>query len=333
MEEYTQLIIQFLEGKLSSEAAAALTQWRNAQPENENHFQEVKFLWKKSSLTKSFAPPISIDVKAALENVHQQLPQHAPPKIISLRRRFTQISTAAAVILLAGMFWWGNAGSVDFIEVSTMAGERKEVRLPDETMVWLNENSTLIYPENFGKKERNIKMNGNLVFEVTPDKRRPFIVKSDDLAVQVLGTKFNVISNNNENTNSLVHVLHGKVKVQRDDLSGNQVILEKGMSAMLNQKDSLFQTNAFSANRLFWLNKKLVFDNMSLDKVVEDLEYIFEAKLDIENPKILPCSFTAKFGETITIPEILEMMTVVFGVEIEEIKSNHYKIKKGNLCN
>ena len=323
-----QLIIQFLEGKLDNKEKSSLQQWRTASPENETRFQEVKFLWQKSKLTQSSAAKISIDVDAALKNVHRQLPQ--PTKVVHLRRRrFIQISSAAAMVFLAGLFWMLNSSSTEMMKVKTFANEQKEVILPDESTVWLNENSQLSYPKNFEKNKREVMMEGNLVFEVTPNKQKPFIVKSNELAVQVLGTKFNIISPNNTNTNSFVYVLHGKVQVQRDDLSGNQVILKKGMSAVLDKKDALSLTDDFSTNRLFWLNKKLEFDHTSLKDVFADLENIFKVKLEIENPKTLKCEFSGNFDKSITVDKLLEMMTVIFGVEIEKINSTHFKIKKG----
>ncbi|MFK8007591.1 MAG: FecR family protein [Saprospiraceae bacterium] len=323
-----QLIIKFLEGELNAEEKSKFKDWQNATPRNEKRFQEVKFLWEKSNLTKPFQKEISIDVDAALANVHRQLPQTQPAKVVNLRRRFIQISAAAAVILFAGLFWMLNS-SVEMIEIKTLANEQKKVILPDESIVWLNENSQLTYPKNFEENKRAVAMNGDLVFEVTPNKQKPFIVKSEELAVQVLGTKFNVISPNNKNTNSFVHVLHGKVSVQRDDFSGNKVILEKGMSAVLDKKDALSLTNEFSANRLFWMNKTLVFDQTRLEDVVADLENIFKTKLEVENLNVLNCEFTGTFDDSITIEKLLEIMTAIFGIEIEKINSTHFKIKKG----
>lgn len=326
-----QLIIQFLEGELNDDEKLRMEEWRIASTKNESRFQEIKFLWEKSKLTQTTAKDISIDVDAALRNVHRQLPQ--PAKVVNLRRRFIQISVAALAIFLAGLFWMLNSSSVKTIEVQTLANEQKEVILPDESIVWLNENSHLSYPESFDKNKREVVMNGDLVFEVTPNKQKPFIVKSKELEIQVLGTKFNVASPTNLNTNAFVHVLHGKVKVQKDDLSGKSVTLEKGMSVVLNKEDELALTDEFSPNRLFWLNKKLEFDRTPLKDVLTDLKYIFKINLEVENPKILECQFTGVFDDKITIDEILEMLGLVFIAEIEKINSNHFKIEKGTCQN
>lgn len=333
MEDFRyQNIIRFLQNELDGTEKKALAQWRAASTENEKRFQEVKFLWEKSKLTAPLSKNVNIDVAAALANVHDRLPGKSSAKIINLRKRFVRVAAAAAVVLMVGVFWMVQPSSVQMAEVTTTGNEQKKVVLPDKSIVWLNGNSTLTYPEKFGKNNREVRMEGDLVFEVSHNKEKPFIVKTDDLAVKVLGTKFNINSSKNNNAASFVHVINGKVKVQRDDLVGNQLILEKGMSGMLNQQDSLFITKEFSPNRLFWLNKELVFDGMPLEKVIEDLEYVFDVKIEVDNPAILNCPFAGKFGEGITVEEILESMTYIFNVEIENKESQFFKINKGDLC-
>ena len=322
------LIIRYLQNELKEEEKSKFEQWRSASSENEKHFQEVKFIWQQSKSAAAFESEVSVDIDAALANVHRQLPQTA--KVVNFnRRRLLRISAAAAVAFLVSLFFLFPSSTPDLIVVTTSDSEQKQVTLPDESIVWLNENSQLTYPESFEKKTREVRMIGDLVFEVTPNKQKPFIVKSQELAVEVLGTKFNVSSPKLNNTNAFVHVLHGKVKVQRDDLSGNPVILGAGMSAVLDKKNALSLTEDFSVNRLFWLNKELQFDHSSLKEVFADLEYIFKVKLEIENPKMLECEFSGKFDDSISIEKLLDMMTVIFDAEIEKINSTHFKIKKG----
>ncbi len=327
-----QYILQFLEGTLDDDAQASLKEWREKSPENEAAFEETKFLWQQAKLTQSVASTTKIDVEAALKKVHPQLTSSA--KLVDLRkRRFTRIAAVAAsvaALFLLGLFWLVSPTNSELLVIRTAENEQKKFTLPDESTVWLNENSELYYPEIFPKNNRAVTMKGDIVFEVTPNKQKPFIVKSDLLAVQVLGTKFNVITSNFEDLKSYVHVLHGKVKVQRADLSGNQIILEKGKSASLSEKDMLTLSEEFSANRLFWLNQKMAFDRRPLNAVFSDLEYVFKVKLEIENPKILDCPFSGKFDDSVTVEELLEMMTTIFGIEIEKIDAAHYKIKKGN---
>lgn len=74
------------------------------------------------------------------------------------------------------------------------AGQRACITLQDGTIVWLNAQSTLIYPSHFYGKERIVSITGEAFFEVSKDKEKPFIVTAQDAKIRVLGTKFNVYS-------------------------------------------------------------------------------------------------------------------------------------------
>ena len=326
-----QLISRFLEGEASAEEQQTLSEWRAAAAENEKRFQEISFLWKNAKQTKSFEKPISVDVDAALKKVKQQL--DPTTKGINSRRRILRFAAAAASIVFAiGLLWFVNSNNgIEMLEVTTLANEKIEVLLPDSSIVWLNENSALSYPKKFVGNHREVLMHGEAIFEVTHNPTKPFIVEADQLRVQVLGTRFNVISNQ-ENQNNFVHVIRGKVQVQKKVVAAQQVILEKGMTAMYDQKTKRLQlTNEFSANQLFWQNKTLTFKEANLEKVFSDLESAYKIKININNTDLLTCPFSGTFRAQ-TIDEVFELLQFIYQFEITKSTENYYQINKG-LCN
>lgn len=102
-------------------------------------------------------------------------------------------ATAAAVVLLCLSVWTAYLymQPVAMQTVSTLA-ETRTVSLPDGTSVTLNHYSTLTYPERFKTDNREVELNGEAYFEVSKDKKHPFIVQTDAVDVRVLGTHFNV---------------------------------------------------------------------------------------------------------------------------------------------
>ncbi|TKC65658.1 DUF4974 domain-containing protein [Pedobacter hiemivivus] len=78
--------------------------------------------------------------------------------------------------------------------LSTARGETFQVRLPDGSGVWLNAASSLTYSssltDKFGK--RSVKLTGEGYFEISKDKKHPFVVESQGNRIEVLGTHFNV---------------------------------------------------------------------------------------------------------------------------------------------
>lgn len=93
------------------------------------------------------------------------------------------------------------------------SGKRSSLSLSDGSKIWVNANSRIVYPVVFDQSIREIYVEGEVFLEVSPDKNRPFIVKTKTLDVNVLGTSFNVSAYENEARTSVVLVT-GEVNVK-----------------------------------------------------------------------------------------------------------------------
>ena len=71
-------------------------------------------------------------------------------------------------------------------------GKKSSIELADGTKVWLNAGSRMAFPDRFTGSRREIFLEGEAFFNVTPDKSMPFYVKTKEVVIRVLGTKFNV---------------------------------------------------------------------------------------------------------------------------------------------
>ncbi|CAN0584398.1 unnamed protein product, partial [Ectocarpus sp. 12 AP-2014] len=89
-----------------------------------------------------------------------------------------------------------NKNKTEFNEIFIPNGQQYKLKLSDGTLVWLNSGSRLRFPQNFPDSEdtRTVYLEGEAFFDVTPNKKKPFIVNSQDINVKVLGTRFNVSS-------------------------------------------------------------------------------------------------------------------------------------------
>ncbi|WP_370862411.1 FecR family protein [Parabacteroides faecis] len=107
--------------------------------------------------------------------------------------------------------------SLEFNQLIVPNGKRSTLILEDGTKVWVNAGSRIVYPVAFADKKREIYVNGEVFLEVAPDKNRPFVVKTKEMDVQVLGTSFNVMAYETDESASVVLVT-GSVQVDtRDD--------------------------------------------------------------------------------------------------------------------
>ena len=149
--------------------------------------------------------------------------------------------------------------------------------LSDGTKVKLNSGSELKYPVNFIDEEKNrmVYLNGEAFFEVKKNTERPFIVNTKEMDIQVLGTKFNVTSYDNDEKSYTV-LLEGKVaahnKLDKEEyktLQPNQRVFFKG---------SKLNTEQVNVEKyVAWINNKLVF----IDDTFEVIKNKLERKYDI----------------------------------------------------
>ncbi|MBO9632299.1 MAG: FecR domain-containing protein [Chitinophagaceae bacterium] len=111
----------------------------------------------------------------------------------------------------------------------TPRGRQFHVRLPDGTIVWMNAASEIRYPTAFNGKERTIEVNGEVYLQVAKDPSKPFIVKKKEVAVNVLGTEFNVNAYDDE-PGMKVTLVEGVVNVVKGSSSG---LLRPGQQALI----------------------------------------------------------------------------------------------------
>lgn len=106
-------------------------------------------------------------------------------------------------------------------------GKRSTLTFSDGTVLWVNAGSRVVYPEQFDAKQREIYVDGEAYLQVSPDKNRPFIVKTKNIDISVLGTSFNVTAYEEDDLQTValvegeVEIAMGKDKIARltpDDL-------------------------------------------------------------------------------------------------------------------
>lgn len=92
------------------------------------------------------------------------------------------------------------------------AGKRSALTLVDGTKIWINSNTTIIYPNSFSQEKREIYIDGEAYLEVAHNSLKPFYVKTEQIDVKVLGTSFNVCAYR-EDQNQEIVLVDGKVEV------------------------------------------------------------------------------------------------------------------------
>jgi ferric-dicitrate binding protein FerR (iron transport regulator) len=234
-----------------------------------------------------------IDVDKAWNKVSSRLMDNgynvneAPHKIRFIRTTILRIAAAALILLSlgGGAIYLRDKGLNKNITV--LAGNDQKnvlVSLPDGSTVYLNRNSEFSYRKNFGKQGRNVKLTGEAFFKITPDVSKPFIIDAGKANVKVVGTSFNVITNNQESSVE-VFVKTGKVLVS--DQAGTQTIqLDPGYVGTMNSKTSGKTINS-DPNYLSWNTGYLDYGGQKLSVVFKDLKRVYNMDIVADDSLIL----------------------------------------------
>jgi len=222
----------------------------------------------------------------------------------------------ACVLIIALLARWEGQHSVtsNFADIVVEAplGATTRLTLPDGSLVWLNAGSRLTYSQGFGVDQRIVNLLGEGYFEVTHDKDHPFEVKSQELKVRVLGTKFN-LSNYDDESIAIVSLLEGSVAL--DNLfkgKTESLRLAPNERCILNKEtgEMKFERNIVANNARVWTNGQLFFDEEPLAEIVRTLEHSYNIKIHIENPSLRDFHFYGEFARREqSISEVLETLS------------------------
>ena len=249
---------------------------------------------KKWKDLKNMNSQEKIDVEKAWNNVHSRLIENglkiseSPVRIRFMRTTMLRIAAVALVLLSLGTaaIYMNNSGFLSK-KITVIAGNYEKnirVSLPDGSKIYLNRSSELSYRKNFGKHGRDVKLAGEAFFEISPDKSKPFIIDAGNAKVKVLGTSFNVITNNRE---SAVEVFVKTGKVLVSDNSGSQTLqLDPGYVGTVSSRAAVKTVNN-NPNYLAWKTGELVYSGQKLSVVFSDLKRVYNMDIVADDSLIL----------------------------------------------
>lgn len=190
--------------------------------------------------------------------------------------------------------------------ISVPPGQHVNISLSDGTKVFLNAGSTFTYPSFFAKDKRNVELNGEAFFEVTPNGEKPFIVKTKYCDVEVLGTKFNVEAYHNENSFSTA-LMEGEVRIKNNLNPSNVIRLRPNLKTTL-IAGQLSVSTITDYNIYKWKEGLICFENLNFNNLMKRLEKYYGVELIVENSTLAEHSFSGTFRMTDGVEHLLNVL-------------------------
>jgi transmembrane sensor len=335
------LIGKYLSGNATPNEVKEFLHWLEGSSQNREYYAQSQMLWLNSenipqgeNQNRWEQLQLKMQEREA-KNLEKEM------IILDSRKKINRFIRIAATILfllgVSNIFFFMNRSksASDFAQsiLEVPYGSRSTFTLPDGTKLWVNSGSKLTYNNGYGKSNRDIDLTGEAYFDVTKNRKLPFIVHALNLKIKALGTSFNVKAYPDERKveTTLVHGLveiekagskspfllrpSQKITISEEEVPGpiaqneNKELLQKKRNvSSIDTGSTVILTKEIDTNKeTSWKEGKLIFDREPLSSLTVKLERRYDVHFSFENEKLREYKYTGTFGD-LSLEQIMEAM-------------------------
>ena len=287
------IIIKYLQGDASENEKQIILNWLKTGEANKKTFSEIRDRWLAAGATPVTAPGY---VEQAFARFTAQVGEQDRKRKQLRNSYYMKVAASVAILLICslGSYFAGQkhffspSSSKQLVMNRAIMGKDSKgaVTLPDGTTVWLNANSVLVYPEHFQAGKRHVQLEGEGYVEVMRNEKAPFLVETDGMVVNVLGTHFNVSNYKGKETVETT-LVSGKVEVFLPGLD-KSIILKPNQKISCNRRNGAYKLDDVDASDyIIWIGDKLVCTNEKLSTVLHKMKHWYNMDVECKNGVLL----------------------------------------------
>lgn len=310
------LLVKYLLGEATAAEQDDVQEWIGASTDNRRYFDHFKLIWEKSA---QIATASTVDENEAWQRFRariqreEEVPALKRTRTIPLNSRQSWLRAAAVLFLVAcgSMLTWHLAGPGRLRTLEAGNITRTDT-LPDGSVVTLNRNATLSYPRSFNGKTREVRLEGEAFFDITPDKQRPFIITANDVEVRVVGTSFNVKSSE-EKTEVIVETGIVEVSKKKNTVKVNP----RETAIVLRSRPEPIKQSTADELYNYYRTKKFVCNGTPLWRLVDVLNEAYDSNIIIgdKNLQSLPITVTL---DNKPLDVVLEVVSSTHNLKVQK---------------
>ena len=284
-----ELLHRLIAGSTTEEENRELMEWFRQCASQEEFFMLFENVWKDSpdemprDVQERMYRRLNRDLGEEKKTI-KVIPWHS----YFSRKIWQRVAVACIIVVLSlanyNMFHKQKQLSTQNFTVSAEKGQRAFVTLPDSTKVWLNSDTKISYPADYGMKERNVALMGEAYFEVAKNPPKRFIVETKGMQVEALGTAFNINAYKNDNK-IIASLFSGSVRVSYED---HVTILKPHESVkvdLLTRDFFQYEDNTMKDIAL-WRENEITFDGESLEEIAHIINRLYNTTIYIEDESL-----------------------------------------------
>ncbi|HHV84296.1 MAG TPA: DUF4974 domain-containing protein [Petrimonas sp.] len=326
MSKVRQIIETYIKNTPSNSVQRNFALWLKEERNEEEKNQILTELWDN----------LDIEANPSTEKSFQKLQSRIATKThransasVFIRKLF-RVAAILILPLLSAIFTYTylkkdtvSTEEIKFIECIVPNGEIRDLTLPDASQVRLNAGSILVYPEHFGKT-RAVYLNGEAYFSVAKHNKQRFIVNTADMAIEVLGTVFNVCSYPDSKSSSIT-LESGKVNVcfEQTGIQPEILVPNEQISYDRSSKQVKKQT-VKTENAIAWTKGNIIIQSMSIDEIVKTIERKYNKCVYLNSHRYSDEKITMKLDNEESITDFMNILQNI-------IPGLQYKIESDKL--
>lgn len=286
------LLQKYIKDQCSEQELRTLLQWLKSPDSHDDLDVVVHPLWE--AIDREMARPgaereteLRKEVSSLLSAIKQKNKSASSTRARN-KNRLNGFYRVAAILILVFSATFGLLKMYDrpqqmviYVEKISAKGEKKNIRLADGTKIILNSDTKIRIPSDFNKKNRSIEMEGEGFFDVTSDPDKPFIIKSGEAQVKVLGTSFDFKSYKEDEFIKLT-VSTGKVRVNVDN-QDLQLAVSPNEHLSINKIDgNVLKETIEENNYIKWIHGLLYFNKEPIREVIKTINRTYNRKVILQ---------------------------------------------------
>lgn len=222
----------------------------------------------------------------------------------------------------------GNTEPSELNQLIVPYGKIASLILSDGSKIWVNSGSQLLYPSVFEENKREVFLTGEAYLDVTKNEKAKFVIKTNHIDINVLGTKLNISAYSDDPQQSIILVT-GSVEVKSKEMNEPIRILPDQMLTYgrLNKKIDIQIVDV--ANYTSWIDGYLLLENEDLGNLLQKLERHYNLLFIYNREELKNIYVSGKLNLEVTVQEVLDCISIttpiVYSVENDPLQ---IKIKR-----
>jgi transmembrane sensor len=329
---YRGLCIKSITGDIRETDKKKLDDWLLSSDENMKEYGKLLDIWRNSSHGEEPPMPDIDEEWLALAN---RMEKEEENKMISIEHKKYKtlegflsglklkpvFSAVAAVIILVCIFFFLTRQNQQTAKNVSLISDKelRTIQLPDGSTILLNSSSRVEYSDPFNEKMREIRLSGEGYFSVV-HQNHPFVIITENARIIVVGTKFNVKS---ENEKTSVVVREGHVRLSRKTDELKEVDLLSGQKSIVEKDHEPSQPVNVNADYLLdWINGKFVYERTPLGEIVDELQKYYKVKISFTDDSFKSLTLSGAFYRN-NLENILSALCLANGLNYKKVKDGY----------